>query len=210
MSRPGRSQHSPTGPWVDVALPLLAAAAILAAPFVSVFPLSATVWVRLVLRPLLGASLSAARGSGGAFDVLRVLAPWLGAVVLGWTILRAASARHTDTGERPLSPGGLDIAAIVTLGACAVSISAAEAFRIVSSATAWPYVHAALSALFGGVFVARALAASASSMRGQRTAAVAAGICIATYVLLPLGLLLLLAWCFGVAVSVSLRRTAGA
>lgn len=204
MARPKRSESPATRQWGDVVVPLLSAVAVAISFLASTFPSSMSVWMRLVLRPLLGVSLSSVQGSDVALDLLRILGPWLGAALLAWTILRAEQGRQGEhTGK--MARSGWVVASAVALAGCAASLSAAETSRAVSAAPAWPYVHASLSALFGAVFAAWAISRRRAAAR-WRAAAVGAGICVATYALLPLGLLLLAVWCSALGVSSLLGR----
>jgi hypothetical protein len=195
--------------WRDAVVALLAAVCLLLAPYILISPLSADVWVHFILRPLLGTSVAAARGAAALADPLTIVLPWIGAFLLAWPLLSSTSrslVAGADSSARAKRWSGF---LVVVLGACTASVSLVGAPGAIPVWPGWPYMSAAMTALFGALFVGRAFSLPRSQARFLRATSAAAGICTASYILLPLGILILAIWYCTLGISLA-RGRAGA
>lgn len=182
---------------------MAAATGLVASPWVPFSPLSADAWVHLVLVPLLlsGATVLSSVRVVEVVAPLAIVLPWVGAILLAWPILYSTSRAVAGTADpaRAKRRTGLVLAALC---GCTVSASLMGAPGRISAWGGWPYANAGTVALFGALFAAWALLLPRKGARFLRAAAVVAGVCLATYVLMPVGVLILAAWLCVLGVSI--------
>lgn len=182
---------------------MVAATGLAASPWIPSSPLSANAWVHLVLVPLLvsGATVLSSVRVVELVAPLAIALPWVGAILLAWPILYTTSRAVAGTAD-PARARRRTGFVLVALCGCAVSTSLMGAPRSISAWGGWPYANAGTVALFGALFAAWALLLPRKRAPFLRAAAIAAGVCLATYVLMPLGALILAVWLCVLGVSI--------